>query len=261
MSDAGTAGISLHPDTPALAAAVADLVEEVARNSIRARGVFHLVLCGGMTPRVLYRILDRPPRWGRIDWTRTEVWFGDERCVPPDDVHSNFWMANRALLERVPLRDHEVHRIRGEADPETAAAEYEAEIRQTFADGLPRFDLILLGMGTDGHTASLFPNSAGLTGKERLVIPATAPVEPKDRVTLTLAVLNAAREVAFLITGASKADTFAWIIRERLKGDQAKLPAAMVAPTDGPLHWFVDQDAAPFLGPRGEKEEDQGNLA
>jgi len=252
MSDAGNAGISLHPDTPALAAGVADLVEEVARDSIRIRGIFHLVLCGGMTPRVLYRILDRPPRWGRIDWTRTEVWFGDERCVPPDDVQSNFWMANGALLERVPLRDNEVHRIRGEADPETAAAEYEAEILRVFPDGFPRFDLILLGMGADGHTASLFPNSPGLTEEERLVIAATAPVEPRDRVTLTLKVLNAAREVAFLITGAPKAETFSWVIRERIKGDRAKLPAAMVAPTDGQLHWFVDQDAAPFLGPRQE---------
>lgn len=250
MSDAGDAGISLHPDTPALADGVADLVEEVARDAIRTRGVFHLVLCGGMTPRILYRILDRPPRWGRIDWTRTEVWFGDERCVPPDNVQSNFWMAQGALLERVPLGEDQVHRIHGEDPPDVAARKYETAIRNVFGDGLPRFDLILLGMGADGHTASLFPNSPGLTEDQRLVLAAKAPVEPIDRVTLTLMVLNAAREVAFLITGASKADTFTWIIRERMKGDQAKLPAALVAPTEGRLHWFVDREAAPFLGPK-----------
>jgi 6-phosphogluconolactonase len=247
MSDTG---ILLHPDTPALADAVADLVEDSARESIRARGVFHFVLCGGMTPRTLYRLLDRPPRWGRIDWTRTQVWFGDERCVPPDDVQSNFWMVNGALLDRVPLRENEVHRIRGEAGPETAAAEYEAEIRRVFPDGLPRFDLVLLGMGADGHTASLFPASPGLTEEERLVLPAKAPVAPEDRVTLTLRVINAAREVAFLITGASKAETLGWIIRERMKGEQAVLPAAMVSPAGGRLHWFVDREAAPFLRPR-----------
>jgi 6-phosphogluconolactonase len=251
MTDPGNAGISLHPDIPALADAVADLVEAVARESIRSRGVFHFVLCGGMTPRTLYRILDRPPRWGRIDWTRTEVWFGDERCVPPDDVQSNFWMANQALLERVPLRESEVHRIRGEAEPAVAAEEYEAEIRRAFPDDLPRFDLVLLGMGTDGHTASLFPASPGLTDEEHLVVAARAPVAPEDRVTLTMKVLNAAREVAFLITGAPKADTFGWIIRDRMKGAGAKLPAALVNPTEGRLHWFVDRDAAPFLGPKG----------
>jgi len=253
MTDAAETGISLHPDPPALAAAVADLVEEAARKSIRARGVFHFVLCGGMTPRTLYRILDRPPRWGRIDWTRTQVWFGDERCVPPTDVQSNFWMANGALIERVPLRANEVHRIHGEADPKTAAEEYEAEIREAFPQGVPQFDLVLLGMGADGHTASLFPASPGLTEQERLVIPAKAPVHPEDRVTLTLRVLNAAREVAFLITGAPKAETFGWIIRERLKGEGAKLPAALVQPTEGRVHWFVDRDAAPFLRPKADE--------
>jgi 6-phosphogluconolactonase len=250
MSGSVATGLSLHPDPPALADAVADLVEEVARESIRARGAFHFVLSGGMTPRILYRILDRPPRWGHIDWTRTVIWFGDERTVPPDDVKSNFWVANGALLDRVPLQSGAIHRIRGEIEVEEAAREYEGEIRAVFPEGIPRFDLVLLGVGSDGHTASIFPASPALTETERLVLPARAPEPPVDRVTMTLSVLNAAREIAFLITGPRKAEAFEWVIRERLKGAKAKLPAALVSPTDGRLHWFADRAAAPFLKPR-----------
>ena len=252
MSDEAGTGLTVHPDPVALADAAADLVEASAAAAIRDRGVFHLVLAGGSTPRLLYRMLDRPPRRDRIDWSRTHVWFGDERCVAQDDLLSNYRMANAALLDRVPLSEGALHAIDGGSDPEATAVRYEAEIRSVFGDAPVRFDLVLLGMGNDGHTASLFPSMAGLREETRLALSSRSPVPPHERVTMSLRAINAARAVAFLIAGSEKAESLGWVLLDHSKGPAARLPAAMVHPTDGQLHWFVDRAAAPFLSPRNE---------
>ncbi len=234
-----------------LAEEAADLIEAVAREATRARDRFTLVLSGGATPRTLYRTLDVKPRWGLVDWSRTEVFFSDERCVPPEDVQSNFRMAHRALLHRVPIREGMVHRMKGEAPPEQAAAEYEAEVRAAFPGHAPRFDLVLLGLGPDGHTASIFPASPAFREKQRLVVHSRAPREPKDRITLTLPAINAARHVVFLVSGERKQEPLSWVIEDRERGAEARLPASHVHPADGRLTWMVDRAAAPFLSEKG----------
>jgi 6-phosphogluconolactonase len=211
------------PDPEAVAEAAAELVENAADRAVAARGVFHLALAGGSTPRRLYAILDGD----RIDWSRTEVWFGDERCVPPDDDASNFRMARLALLDRVTPAA--VHRIETEA--EDPAGAYEATLRSRIPGDPPRLDLVLLGMGSDGHTASLFPGDPVWRDTERLVLATVAPVEPRERISLTPRLLNAAREVVFLVTGASKAEAL------------RRPPVVVVDPPDGTVRWLVDEAA------------------
>jgi 6-phosphogluconolactonase len=228
----------LHTSTDpgALVDDVAQFVTRLARESTDARGRFRIALAGGSTPKILYQRLATPEVRERIDWRMVEVFFGDERCVPADHPDSNYHMAARALLERVEaLR---VHRIRGEIEPETAAREYEARIARE------PLDLVLLGMGEDGHIASLFPGSPALDELERWVVPAIGPKPPPERITLTLPAIHAARAAAFLVTGAAKAEMVARVMREVADGS-AELPAARARPTRGELHWFVDEAAAP----------------
>lgn len=232
-----------------LAEEAADRIEAAASEATRSRDRFTIVLSGGATPRTLYRILDVKPRWGRIDWSRTEIFFSDERCVPPDDPHSNYHMAFRALLHRVPVRNGMIHRIKGEMEPEKAAEEYEAEVRKSFDGGVPRFDLVLLGLGSDGHTASIFPASPAMKEAARIAVASKAPTEPQSRITLTLPAINAARQVVFLISGERKQDALLWIVEDRERGPDARLPASLVAPVDGRLVYMVDRAAAPFLDP------------
>jgi 6-phosphogluconolactonase len=234
----------------ALAEEAADRIEAAALEATRLRDRFTLVLAGGATPRALYRILDMKPRWGRIDWSRTEVFFSDERCVGPDDPASNYRMAHRALLRRVPIRDGNLHRIFGELPPEEAADRYDAEVRAAFGGAFPTFDLVLLGIGPDGHTASIFPASPTLKVTDRVAVAATALTEPKGRVTLTLPAINAARQVVFLVSGKHKEHTLSWVVEDRERGENARLPASCVAPKDGLLVFMVDRAAAPFLSPR-----------
>jgi 6-phosphogluconolactonase len=193
---------------------------------------------------VLYELLASPAWSSRLDWANSHVFWGDERMVPADNPDSNFLLAQRTLLARVPIPAGQIHRIRTEDGDETAvAAAYEAELRvdfRTAAGDIPRLDLVLLGLGGDGHIASLFPGYPTLTETERLVVsspPGRLP-PPVDRVTLTLSVINAARTIAFLVAGAEKVPA----LRGALAGDQS-LPAARVAPAEGTVHWFVDQAA------------------
>ncbi len=235
-------------DAAALAEAAADLFARLAAEAIAARGRFNVALSGGSTPRVLHARLSAPDakRAARLDWTRVHVFWGDERCVPPDHPDSNYRMARETLLDRVPLPAANVHRIHGELPPERAAAEYERALRAYFGDGsLPRFDLILLGLGEDGHTASLFPGSAALGEAARwaVAVPhSDPPPPPLPRVSLTLPVLNAAAQVVFLVSGAGKAQRLAQVLRR--PGES--LPAGRVHPTGG-LLWLVDAAAAQDL--------------
>lgn len=241
--------IVVTENTETLAQTAAQAIVDCAREAVTARGRFMLALAGGMTPRATYERLAEPPQRDRMPWDRTWVFFGDERGVPPDHPDSNFRMANQALLLKVPLPPRQIARIRGEAeDPEAAAAEYGRRLGQVFEikrGQLPRFDLILLGMGVDGHTGSLFPGSPVLKEVFRPVaaVHATAASIPQ-RFTFTLPVINAAARVMFLVSGAEKAKVLKAVLKEPTSG----LPAALVQPIDGRLTWLLDRAAAALIG-------------
>jgi 6-phosphogluconolactonase len=245
----GTRTVRVYDDAATLARAAADRFVGTARSAIAARGRFYVALAGGSTPRALYRLLATPPDADAVDWSRTYVFWGDERCVPPTDAESNYGMARDELLARVPLREGLVFRMEGEApDPAAAAARYEAELRLAFrlAPGvLPRFDLILLGMGPDGHTASLFPRTDALRVTDRLVTANRVEKLGATRLTLTLPVLDNAALVAFLVAGADKAETLAAVLEGPSRPDD--LPSQRVATAHGAVLWLVDRAAAARL--------------
>ena len=223
--------------------AAAELVAALSRE--RAQSSFTVALAGGSTPRPLYQALAAPPYARSVDWARWQVFWGDERCVPPGHQESNYRMAREALLDRVPVPAGQVHRVRGEADPQEAAAEYEAAVRRVLGGGRPAFDLVLLGMGDDGHTASLFPGTDALREERRLVVANWAPHLRAHRVTFTLPLINAARHVAFLVTDGSKAEAVKRVLEPST--GEAPMPAALVRPEAGALHWFLTEQAASLL--------------
>lgn len=238
------------PTSDAVAADAAGRFVSVAARAVRETGRFVVALAGGSTPRRLYELLATPEYADRVDWARIHVFWGDERCVPPDDPASNYRLARTALLGHVPVPAANVHRIRGEDEPVRAAAAYERELRAVFATphGPPslesgrRFDLILLGMGSNGHTASLFPWLAAVRERERWVMAEHVAEVAAWRITLTTPVLNAAAHVVFLVTGADKAATLQRVLDGPVQPDV--LPAQAIAPRDGALTWLVDADAA-----------------
>ena len=239
--------LKLFDDPDGVARAAAARVAELARESVGARGVFSLALSGGTTPRRVYELLAGDEFRDALDWPNVHVFFGDERAVPADHADSNFRMANEALLSRVPVPARNVHRIEGLGDAAANASDYESEMRGLFGDEAewPRLDLVLLGMGDDGHTASLFPETAAL--EERRAWVAANWVEKLGawRVTLTAPAVNAARHVLFLVNGAGKAER----LREVLRGehDPSRLPSQLIRPHEGTLEWFVDRAAASRL--------------
>jgi 6-phosphogluconolactonase len=223
-----------------LAHAAAETVVATLRHALDERGRASFVLTGGSTPLPLYRLLAADYR-GALDWDRVDIFFGDERHVPHDDDDSNARMAREALLGALPVPPDRIHPMPTSGTPAADARAYESTLRAYFGDGPPAFDLLLLGMGADGHVASLFPGSPALDESERWVVatksPPTSPV--LDRVTLTLPALNAARTVLFLVAGTSKHDALAAVHRD--PGDAP--PAERVEAQDR-LLWFVDDDAA-----------------
>lgn len=250
-------GLEVLPTPDDLMRAAAELWAAAATTAIRASGRFAVALSGGSTPQRLYRLLASEPYASGVDWSRVHVFWGDERCVPPDDPASNYRIARESLLARVPIPAGKVHRIRGEDEPIAAAAAYERELRGSFAtpDGPPRlspgarFDLVLLGLGEDGHTASLFPGTAALREPDRWVR-AVYPAETSTaRVTLTPAVINAAAEVVFLVSGRAKAASLRRVREGPYRPDA--LPAQIVDPPAGRLRWLVDADAASDLTSQG----------
>ncbi len=227
----------------ALARAAAEEWRSRALAAVAATGRFAVALAGGSTPRALYALLADPaaPYRDALPWTRTHAFFGDERAVSSDHHQSNYAMARDALLARVPLPPENVHRIRGEDHPEASARAYEEELRAFFGPA-PRFDLVLLGMGADGHTASLFPGTPVLEEATHLVAATLAPAPGGRRITLTLRALEGAARVIFLIAGAAKAPALARVLSGG-SGPEA-LPAARVRPLEGTVLWLVDRDAA-----------------
>ena len=228
--------------------AAAEEVVRAATEACAERGRFTLVLAGGSTPRSLYNLLATNAR-SSLPWDKTFFFWGDERHVPPSDPESNYRMANEAMLSKIPVLPGNVFRIPAEnPDAVAAAAAYEQTLRKFFGPGpgeWPHFDLILLGMGPDGHTASLFPETPGLQDRSRLVVANWVEKLKTSRITLTLPVLNAARCVAFLVSGSEKATVLREVVEGIAPGEN--YPAKLVRPTDGKLIWFVDRAAASEL--------------
>lgn len=237
-------------DDPAGAARAAALRwEEVAREAVQARGAFHVALAGGSTPRTLYALLATPAWRKRFDWGSTWVWFGDERCVPPDHPDSNYRMALETLLSPLEIPASRVQRIETERGPEAAAADYDARLRSLLPrgehrDDPPRFDLVLLGLGDDGHVASLFPDTPILDEHAALAAAVFVPKLDAWRVSLTFPVIDAARHVALLVAGAGKAEIVARVHAGRAEAT----PVRRLRPR-GRLEWFLDREAARGLPP------------
>jgi 6-phosphogluconolactonase len=253
----------------ALADAVARHVIAIAADAISTGGRFTLALSGGSTPRSAYQRLATGDLARQLDWHRIHLLWGDERCVPPDDPRSNYRMAKEALLDRVPIPPEHIHRIRGEDEPQEAAADYEDELRSllarhpftSFRAGSERSeearhpeltlrmtdgpDLVLLGLGEDGHTASLFPGQPAVHEAEYWVMAVPAPTGDMWRVTLTPAVLDLAKNVTFVVSGASKAQRLAEVLEGPFNPDH--LPAQAIHPVQGRLTWMVDAAAGSRL--------------
>lgn len=235
------AEVRVYADADAASRASADAFVAAAGEAIAARGRFVAVLAGGSAPLRAYALLAAEPRISAVDWTRVHLFFGDERCVSPLHPRSNYGAAWRAMLSRIPIPQPNLHRIRGELAPHLAADLYEREIAETMGAGPPRWDLLHLGMGADGHTASLFPFSPALLARDTNVATALKLPEGEWRVTLTVPALNAARRVEFLAFGADKAATLRAILRG--PRDPFRLPAQLVAPAEGAVVWRVDRAA------------------
>ncbi len=242
--------IRIIPNGQDWAVSASELIRQVCDEAIRARGRFLLALSGGSTPKTLYQTWATPDWRPMFDWDRIVFFFGDERCVPPDHPESNFGLAQNALFGPVGIKPANVHRLHGEqADALAAAQDYERQIRTVTncpAPGFPQLDLVLLGLGDDGHTASLFPGTAALRDQTRLVTVSQSPKGIATRLTLTAGVINRATVVLFLVAGAGKASVVRAVLEPRTDEERA-LPAAMIRPTSGRLIWMLDQPAAAQL--------------
>lgn len=241
------AEVRILPDSAALSRAAADEFLCAARHAVDKSSRYTVALSGGSTPKAIFGLLavDEAEGCNKLSWDKVQVFFGDERHVPPDHPDSNYRMASEALLSKVPIPPANVHRIRAELDAARAALEYENEIRSAFgsrAGGIPRFDLIMLGMGPDGHTASLFPGSAALKEQSALVCANWVEKFNSHRITFTYPLLNSAAEVMFVACGADKADMLRNVLLGAPSGQA--YPAQDVRPASGQLLWLVDEAAA-----------------
>jgi 6-phosphogluconolactonase len=249
-----TTAVTYHvfPDGEALANAMAQHMLAVAQEAVAARGIARLAISGGSTPKRTFEILADPAHseFGAFPWDKTELYWVDERCVAPDDQESNYRMTRLAMLDKVPLPAGQIFRIEGELDPELAAARYESTIRGHFRlEGaqMPTFDLVALGMGPDGHTASLFPHTEGLRELTRVAIANHVPQKETWRVTLTSPVINQGRKVIFLIGGHDKAEVLGNVLGS--KYDPETWPSQLIQPKSGQLLLLLDKAAAAEIPP------------
>ena len=245
--------VEIFPSPKEMTEASAKLFAARAADAVSSRGRFTAALSGGKTPVALYSMLAKAPLVSQIPWARVLLFWGDERCVPPDHGDSNFRMTREFLLDHVPIPPANVHRMPGEMDPVEAAARYEKQLRDFFAphgEALPVFDFILLGLGEDGHTASLFPGTGAIRESARWVLGHYVDAQKGWRITLTPPVINAARTVVFIVAGAGKAAVLRDILEGPFRPDT--LPAQIVRPDGGELHWMLDPDAAALLKGRRE---------
>ncbi len=238
--------LRIFQDSERLSRHAANLFIEESNKSIRERNRFLVALNGGGTPTRLFQLLATDYS-KEIDWRKVHVFWGDERCVPPDNEGSNYHQANELLLSKVSLPENNVHRVEGELDPATASKKY-VETLKTFAEpdlDFPRFDLVYLGMGEDGHTASLFPNSPVQVNEPVIAVTANYQDRPANRVTLTQQVFNQARMIVFMATGEKKAETLAHVLSEKYNPEL--YPAQRIDSKNGQLIWLVDDSAASKL--------------
>jgi 6-phosphogluconolactonase len=236
--------LQIFDTTNALTHSAAAHIITLAQKAMDARGRFSIALSGGSTPKPVYEQL--AAQKARLDWSKVHLFWGDERCVPPNHPNSNYHMAHQALLRYIDHECGNIHRMRGEIDPHAAAQQYETPLRTLVeANGLPRFDLILLGMGDDGHTASLFPHTTALNQTERWCVANEVAQLQTWRLTLTAPVINQARQITFLISGEKKAAP----LYEVLHGEHnpQEYPSQLIKPTDGQLTFLVDRAAAAKL--------------
>jgi 6-phosphogluconolactonase len=245
----GAAELRILENGEELAREAADFVAWAGEQAIQSAGAFRLALSGGSTPKTLYALLAGTGLAKRLDWRRVAVFFGDERCVPPDHADSNFRMADEALFKPLKLAGDRIFRMHGEDEPDQAARRYEESLRKEFgtpAPAWPRFDLILLGLGDDGHTASLFPDTPALSEQKRLVVQNQAPQGAERRLTFTAPLINQAQLVVFLVSGKGKAPALKAVLEDRT-ADIKKFPAKLIHPEKGRLIWFLDHAAATEL--------------
>jgi 6-phosphogluconolactonase len=236
--------IAIYPDIHTLSQQAAQYIVRIASESIVTRGRFTIALSGGTTPRELYSLLGSEPYRSQIDWKLVHIFWGDERCVPADSPDSNYHMAYEVLLSKIPIPALQIHRMPADQpDRDAASQEYSVEMQRTFGtNGIPNFDLIQLGMGPEGHTASLFPHQPSLHEQQRLVMPVSVPKPPPDRLTFTPPLLNAARNILFLVSGSEKADALQAVLEGAYQPDE--YPAQIVRPASGEVVWMVDKNAA-----------------
>jgi 6-phosphogluconolactonase len=239
--------VTIFPDGGQLSVAAAEYIVRVAQESIATHGRFTLALSGGSTPRKLYAMLADEPYRGQIDWALVEIFWSDERCVPADDAESNYHLAQEVMLSKLPIAASQIHRVPAdEPDREAASLAYTKEMQRVFGtDGIPQFDLIQLGMGPEGHTASLFPHQASLTEQQRLIMSVTVPKPPPPRLTFTPPLLNAAIHILFLVTGPDKSEAVQAVLEGPKQPEE--YPAQIVQPSDGEVTWMLDKAAAALL--------------
>ena len=245
-----TVTYSTWPTAAQVAQAAAQLFTDSAQHAVATRGIARIAISGGTTPKAMFAALadTAQPFQSQIDWSKLQLFWVDERCVPPTDADSNYRMTNEALLSKVPLPSANIFRMEGELDPEVAAGRYESALRNALKlEGAesPAFDLLLLGMGDDGHTASLFPHTAALDEISRLAVANHVVEKETWRITLTWPVINQAREVAFLIEGAAKTAVLAEVLTGPYKPES--LPSQLIRPSNGKLRFLLDDAAAAGL--------------
>lgn len=237
--------ISIYPDLEALSWAAAGLFLERAMLAIRERSRFSVALSGGSTPQRTYQLLAAPPFREQVPWNQVYIFWGDERCVPLDDPRSNANLAYENLLDRVPIPPRQINPITCAGNPEWGAQEYERKLEEFFRGQAPRFDLIFLGLGRDGHIASLFPGMPVLAERKRWVSDVYVPGQDSHRTTLTVPAINSAAAIVFLVSGEDKAEVLKRV--HEPSGDRQRLPAQLVYPVDGELIWMADSRAATML--------------
>jgi 6-phosphogluconolactonase len=251
MGNQANREIQVLPDAAAIARRAADKIIASAALAVNERGVFHISLAGGSTPKALYSLLASEAFRDKMPWDKTQIFFGDERHVPPDHADSNYRMANESMLSKVPLKADQVHRIKAEyEDAEKSAKEYEQELRSSLklaAGQLPRFDVLLLGMGDEGHTLSLFPGTKALHDNGRWVMSNWIGKLFTERVTITGPVANNSALAIFMITKADKALALKGVLEGPHEPEQ--LPSQLIQPTNGKVLWLLDTTAASQLSP------------
>ena len=236
----------IEADTVQIAKKGAEIFSQAVKKSVERRERFVMAISGGSTPRSMHRLLVEEPFLSDMPWDRIDIFWVDERCVPADDSRSNFGTARKDFLAGIPIPEAQVHPMPGEDSPEKGAFNYEQELFTFFkirAGEFPLFDLIFLGVGTDGHTASLFPGQGSLDEKERLVVPVKGGNPDLSRLTMTYPVLNSGRQIVFMISGKEKAG----VVKTLLEDKQKRFPAQYIEPANGKLIFLIDREAASLL--------------